>query len=65
MYIWEKQQTLIEAMPNLIRRNCWQKCYNCVLPWSENESKYVNMIKTEDGIRYICDCCTEEIKSRN
>lgn len=57
MYIWKNQQTVLQAMPNLIRRKCWDKCNRCLRKWSDNKSDYVNMIKTSDGVRYICDKC--------
>lgn len=60
MFIWKEQKTLTDAMPSLIRRNCWKQCNDCEITWSKNESKFVNMVKTEEGIRYVCDNCAEK-----
>lgn len=67
MKVWENWKSLGEAMPNLRRRNCWQKCNDCNKAWKETLTKMVHMIVVPDEsqkslTRFICDDCLKSKK---
>jgi len=64
MKILERVHTYLDfqRMPN--KRKCWLICNSCHYRWEDIETEYVHMVYN-DGTRFICDECAEEIKNNS
>lgn len=64
MNIWRKFKKKGEAMPNLMRRGCWMKCWKCDEDWSRIKTMWIHMVIFREGgkqeSRFICDDCEKD-----